>query len=141
MSTLAAQKATTQAVIDAYNAWDIEKILAVRAPDCTTRVLPASMGRPNMSNSEYRERMNQVMSCFRKFTLTIHEEVHDADAHKCMMHLSSTSETDIGPYTNEYALILHFTDDGKQVIKFLEFVDSAYSTKFFAALAEAGLGK
>ncbi|EDU46313.1 predicted protein [Pyrenophora tritici-repentis Pt-1C-BFP] len=132
MSTLAAQKATTQAVIDAYNAWDIEKILAVRAPDCTTRVLPASMGRPNMSNSEYRERMNQ---------LTIHEEVHDADAHKCMMHLSSTSETDIGPYTNEYALILHLTDDGKQVIKFLEFVDSAYSTKFFAALAEAGLGK
>lgn len=66
--------------------------------------------------------------------------MHDADAHVCIMHATSTAETDIGPYANEYALVLHFTDDGKKVTKFLEFVDSAYSMKFFAALAEKGLG-
>jgi ketosteroid isomerase-like protein len=54
------------------------------------------------------------------------------------MHATSTSETDIGPYANEYALILTFTEDGKKVTKFLEYVDSAYSMKFFAALAAAG---
>jgi ketosteroid isomerase-like protein len=56
------------------------------------------------------------------------------------MHATSTADTDIGPYANEYALILHFTEDGKKVTKFLEYVDSAYSIKFFAALAAAGLG-
>jgi hypothetical protein len=65
--------------------------------------------------------------------------VHDAEAHTCMIHATSTAETDIGPYANEYALILTFTEDGTKVINFLEMVDSAYSSKFFAALAEAGL--
>jgi hypothetical protein len=56
------------------------------------------------------------------------------------MHATSTADSDIGPYANEYALILHFTEDGKKVTKFLEFVDSAFSTKFFADLREAGFG-
>lgn len=56
-----------------------------------------------------------------------------------MIHATSTAETDIGPYANEYALILKFTEDGTKVTRFLEMVDSAYSAKFFAALAEAGL--
>jgi ketosteroid isomerase-like protein len=55
------------------------------------------------------------------------------------MNATSTAETDIGPYANEYAPILHFTDDGKKVTEVLEYVDSAYSAKFFVALAEAGL--
>jgi hypothetical protein len=70
MSTLAAQKQTTQAVLDAYNAWDLEKILAFRAPNCQQQVLPASMGRPSMSNDEYRERLKQLLPLFRKFTVT-----------------------------------------------------------------------
>jgi hypothetical protein len=57
------------------------------------------------------------------------------------MHATSTAETDIGSYANEYALILNFSEDGKKVTKFLEYVDSAYSIKFFAALAEAGINK
>jgi ketosteroid isomerase-like protein len=64
----------------------------------------------------------------------VREEVHDACAHMSIIHASSTGETDIGPYANEYALILTFTDDGKKVTKFDEFVDSAYTNKFWAAL-------
>jgi ketosteroid isomerase-like protein len=45
--------------------------------------------------------------------------VHDADAHKCIMHATGTAETDIEPFANEYAVILHFTDNGKKVTKFL----------------------
>jgi ketosteroid isomerase-like protein len=61
-------------------------------------------------------------------------EIHDADAHTSIIHASSTAETKIGPYANEYTLMLTFTEDGKKVTKFDEFVDSAYSEKFFAAL-------
>jgi hypothetical protein len=71
MSTLAAQKETTRAVLDAYNTWDLEKILAFRAPECIQQILPASMGRPSQNNTEYRERLTQIMPWFRKFTVIL----------------------------------------------------------------------
>jgi hypothetical protein len=72
---------------------------------------------------------------------TVHTEVHDVEARTCMMHASSTSDTVIGPYGNEYALVLKFSEDGSKVEKFEEFVDSGYSEKFFVRLAEAGKAK
>jgi len=64
------------------------------------------------------------------------EEIHDARAHTCIIHASSTAHTSIGLYANEYALLLTFSDDGTKVTKFDEFVDSAYSQQFVAALAK-----
>jgi hypothetical protein len=67
MSTLAAQKATAKAVMDAFNSWDIEKIMAYRHPDCQLQILPKSLGRPVRNNDEYRERLVQIMPWFRDF--------------------------------------------------------------------------
>jgi hypothetical protein len=70
MSDLATQKNTAKTVIGAYNAWDLEKILACRSPDCETKVLPASMGRASRNNTEYRERMSQIMPWFKDFKVS-----------------------------------------------------------------------
>jgi ketosteroid isomerase-like protein len=51
-----------------------------------------------------------------------------------MLHATSTADTEIGNYTNEYALFLTFTRDGSKVVRIDEFVDSAYSAEFFAKL-------
>jgi len=67
MSTLSAQKATAQTVIDGYNAWNMDKIMAYRTADCTQQVLPASLGRPVMNNTQYRERFSQMIPHFRNF--------------------------------------------------------------------------
>jgi ketosteroid isomerase-like protein len=64
------------------------------------------------------------------------EEIHDARARTCIIHASSRAQTKIGPYANEYVLILTFTEDGTKVTQFDEFVDSAYSQQFVAALAK-----
>jgi hypothetical protein len=69
MSTLATQKATAKSVIDAYNAWDLELIMAFRAPSCQTQVLPKSLGRPLQNNDEYRKRLGAIMPWFSKFTV------------------------------------------------------------------------
>jgi hypothetical protein len=66
--------------------------------------------------------------------VVVHRELHDAEARRCVIHASSTANTGIGNYANEYALFLEFTDDGKNVVNIEEFVDSAYSTNFFAEL-------
>ncbi|KAL5396859.1 hypothetical protein PMIN03_012930 [Paraphaeosphaeria minitans] len=136
-SQLSAQKDTAKAVIDAYNAWDIDRILAYRTPDCQHQVLPASMGRAAKSNDEYRAYLSTIMPLFSNFTVAVLQEIHDAETHTCIIHASSKAETEIGQYGNEYALILTFTEDGKQVTSFEEFVDSAYSERFVAALAKA----
>jgi hypothetical protein len=69
MSDLATQKETAKTVVGAYNAWDLEKILACRSEDCETKVLPASMGRPTANNTQYRERMSQIMPWFQNFNV------------------------------------------------------------------------
>jgi hypothetical protein len=66
----------------------------------------------------------------------VHKEIHDAQAHTCVIHASSMADTKIGPYANEYALSLTFTEDGKKVSRFEEFVDSGYSNRFMAALRD-----
>jgi len=67
MSTLSAQKATAHTVIDGYNAWNMDKIMAYRTADCTQQVHPASLGRPIMNNTQYRERFSQMIPHFRNF--------------------------------------------------------------------------
>jgi hypothetical protein len=64
---LATQKATAKAAIAAYNAWDIDQILAFRAPSCIHQVLPASLGRPSMDNATYRTSFSAAMPPFRNF--------------------------------------------------------------------------
>ncbi|KAJ6192089.1 hypothetical protein J3E72DRAFT_380188 [Bipolaris maydis] len=136
LPNLAAQQDTARAVIAAYNAWDIDDIMAYRSPDCKHRVLPASMNRAPRSNAEYQAYLSKIMHLYSNFTVTVKEEVHDAAARKCIIHATSRAETKIGPYTNEYALILTFTEDGRKMTKFDEFVDSAYSEQFVPALAK-----
>jgi hypothetical protein len=67
--SLAAQQDTARAVIEAYNAWDIDDILAYRSPDCKHRVIPASMDRAAKSNDEYRAYLSMIMPLYSNFTV------------------------------------------------------------------------
>jgi ketosteroid isomerase-like protein len=134
-ASLTAQKTTAQTFINAYNDWDIEAIMDYRTPDCHQQPLPHSMGKPPKNNAQYREYFEKIMPLFSNFTVTVHKEFHDPEARMSFMHASSRADTNIGPYTNEYALSLSFTEDGTKITNIEEFVDSAYSAKFFAELA------
>jgi hypothetical protein len=67
--SLDAQKETAQTVIDAYNAWDIDAILAYQTPDCQHQVLPSSMACAAQTNSEYRRYLSMIMPMFLNFTV------------------------------------------------------------------------
>jgi len=62
MSTLPAQKATAAALIAGYNTWDIDAMLAPRAPECVQQVLPASLGLKPHGNAEYRKYYDEQLS-------------------------------------------------------------------------------
>ena len=55
--------------------------------------------------------------------------VVDAEHNKVAVHCSSTADTDLGPYANEYMFTFYMTEDGTQITRFEEFVDSDKSKK------------
>ncbi|KAI4956119.1 hypothetical protein J4E91_000329 [Alternaria rosae] len=67
-ANLAAQKVVAKEVIAAYNAWDIERILGYRTPDCKQNILPASLNRTAMTNDEYRVFFKRIEPLYKNFT-------------------------------------------------------------------------
>lgn len=144
-ATKSKQRETADEVIAAFNAWDIERIMGVRAENCVQQVLPRSLGREEMDNATYRPYFSAIMPLLKGFTVTVHEVIESKEERKIMIWASSVAESVIGPYQNEYCLILYFNEAGDKLVKFLEYVDSKWSAEFFGRLrkwtAEQAKGK
>ena len=78
-----------------------------------------------------------MIPAFTGFHVTVHDDIVDEAARKVVMHASSTATTVLGPYSNEYVLILHMAEDGRKVEKFYEFVNSAYTGDYISRLRDA----
>ena len=50
------------------------------------------------------------------------------------MWVDSKAQSLIGPYGNEYMILLYFNEAGDKVERIVEFIDSAYSKDFFTRL-------
>jgi ketosteroid isomerase-like protein len=126
---------TAHSVLEAYDTWDIDTILAPRTSNCTIQVLPLRLQRPAQNNSEYRDHFNAAIKPhFKNFTLEVLDTIEDPKRHKVVFHAKSSADTPVGPYANEYTLYLQMTDDDTQVASIKEFVDSQYSAEFFGKL-------
>ena len=90
-----------------------------------------------MKNDEYATYLAPSLSTFRNFTVKAHEVIVDEEGRKVVMLASSTAETDIGPYNNEYVLVIEMGQDGRHVDKIIEWVDSGYAIKYFGQLRQA----
>jgi hypothetical protein len=83
LHSLVAQQDTARAVIEAYNAWDIDDIMAYRSPDCKHRVLPASMNRAAKSNAEYRAYLSTIMHLYSNFTVSAPRPLDRVMTNRC----------------------------------------------------------
>ncbi|KXJ97338.1 hypothetical protein Micbo1qcDRAFT_171038 [Microdochium bolleyi] len=127
---------TALEVVEAYNSWDLSKIMAVRAPECLTQVLPKSLDRPELNNADYAKYLGTVMPAFSNFHVHVNEIIEDSRQNKVSIWAKSTADTIAGPYANEYVLIFHFNEAGDKLVRFYEFVDSKYSVDHFAKIHE-----
>ena len=126
---------TALAIIEGYNTWTIDAILAPRAPDCTHQVHPTRLGRPLLKNNDYRAYFSAFIPHFKNFHVEILDVFEDQRNNKVALHIKSSAETALGPYKNEYVLMLQMTGDQRQVASVKEFVDSGYSEEFLGKLA------
>jgi ketosteroid isomerase-like protein len=127
---------TALAAIDGYNKWDIDAIMAPRADHCMQEILPKSLDRPLMNNTEYRTYFGKMLPAFKNFTVTVIDAVEDPKNHKVVVHAKSTADSVVGPYANEYMLVFHMTEDDKQVVHVKEFVDSMVSVTLISKIRE-----
>jgi hypothetical protein len=74
------------------------------------------------------------MAAFHNFNVTVKDIIVNEQEHKAVIWCSSTASSVIGPYSNEYMLLIYMTPDGTMVEKILEFVDSRLSVEFFPKL-------
>ena len=132
--TRAQLQSLTDELVTAYNSWTVPAILAIRAPHCQTHYPPASLKRPPLNNDDFAKYMASQIPLFKKFTLTLHDTIIDPDDRKIVLHVSSTADTPVGPYANEYVLMIWATEDCTKVEKFVEFLDSWQSVRFFSKL-------
>lgn len=124
-------------LLESYDKWDIDAIIAPRAENCVQQVYPSRLNRPKQNNAEYREYFEKgVMPHFKDFHVSVTDIIEDPKRNKVAVHAQSTAETALGPYANEYVIIMHMTEDHKEVVHIKEFVDSEYSQSFFPKLRE-----
>lgn len=128
---------TAREAVEGYNTWTPESIMSYRAPNCIHHILPSSLNRPPLDNEHYAAYFVPIMPAFQKFHVIVHDTIVDEAARKVVLRASSTATTALGPYNNEYTLILHMTEDGRKVEKFYEFVDSRYSADYMPRLRDA----
>ncbi|KAH8885470.1 hypothetical protein GQ53DRAFT_751190 [Thozetella sp. PMI_491] len=130
------RRKTAAQILETYNVWDLDQIMSYRAEDCVHEILPKALKMPDMDNATYRTYFGGMMPHYRNFRVEAHDFCEDEADNKIVVHASSSAETDIGPYSNEYMLTLIFNEAGDKIVRMKEFVDSRGSAEFTIRLRE-----
>ncbi|KAJ7457220.1 hypothetical protein B0H11DRAFT_2063407 [Mycena galericulata] len=121
------------------NALDFDAIGELLSPDFKHVYLPATIVPPDGKDDRGKEDLIGVLkynllNVFDGVTyLPPLDVIHGSDA--VVFHLKSDGISKSGKkYTNEYMITFHFK--GEKIVKLNEFVDSKYSSAYFASLRE-----
>lgn len=125
---------TALAVIAGYNQWDKDAILAPRAPNCTQRTFPERLGVAPLNNTAYGAFISQIMPYFANFTVNITDTFVDEANNRVAMQARGSADSVIGPYRNEYVVMMKMTEEQDKVWEVREFIDSEVRAAFFPEL-------
>lgn len=134
---------TANSYIAGFNTNTAEGVIACRTADCKQIIKPSSVpppwASPPRSNEEYQALTMPGFQMVRNFQIGVAKgEDMLVDEVRCqvLLPLTSSGETDFGPYANEYMIVLKMTDDGTQIREIVEFIDSATTRDIAAHIAQ-----
>lgn len=134
---------TANSYIAGFNTNTAEGVIACRTADCKQIIRPSNVpppwSSPSRTNQEYQDLVVPGFKKIRNLNISLAEGedmLVDEVSHRVMLHLTSVGETDFGPYTNEYMIVLKMTEDGMQISEIVEFIDSATCRDIAAAMAQ-----
>jgi hypothetical protein len=138
MNSITPQRETANALVAAFNAMDVDKIMSLRSPTCLRHIRPRSLGHEPQSNAEMAKSMERLCSVFQDFPLTVEDVIEDVAKRKICLWLNVRANSVVGEYVNEYVWALEFSEDGRTIVGWKEFVDAGMKD-FFPKLREAYL--
>ncbi|ORY69634.1 uncharacterized protein BCR38DRAFT_333345 [Pseudomassariella vexata] len=132
-ATAQIQAATLEKFIAGWKKWTPEDMMAVWSDDCEQRMLPFSLGVPPRSRAEVKVILPKLIEVLTNFELEVYQVIHDAAKSKAVIYATTRADTPFGEFkcTNEYAVFVTFTEDGKQINRMEEMVDTAFYQEFF----------
>ena len=146
------ERQTADAIVTAFNAMDIDRIISLRTPDCQRVFLPSSLNYNPQSNDSYRANLMGMKSIFTSFSITVNDviegtsEVSSAgddgaiakggivERKKIVMFVSARGDTPVGEYRNEYVWKMAFEEGGTRVSEWVEYVDVGMTRDFYPLL-------
>ncbi|KAJ6551838.1 hypothetical protein B0H19DRAFT_1159125 [Mycena capillaripes] len=133
------QLENAHAFLKHLNALDWASLGELMSPDFKHQAFPSNLSPPDGKETRGKEEFIEFMkfillTVFEKVTyLTPLDVIHGSDA--VVFHLKTDGISKSGKkYNNEYMFTFHFFGD--KIIKLNEFVDSKYTSAYFAALSE-----
>lgn len=134
---------TSNNYIAGFNTNTAKGVIASRTADCKQVIFPSNVpppwNSPPRTNEEYQGFVVPGFKMLRNVRISLvkgEDMLVDEISRKVLLHLTSTGETDFGPYANEYMIVLKMTDDGTQIREVVEFIDSATTRDIAAGLAQ-----
>ncbi|EXV00339.1 Monooxygenase ptaG [Metarhizium anisopliae] len=126
-----AQHATLDKFLVAWGNWSATDMIANWSDDCTQAALPFSMGHPARSRAQVEATLPLLQQVVTDYALVIHQVVHDVPQRKAVVYALSSGKTPFGDWNNEYAVFFTFNENGQEITKIEEMVDTAFMKDFF----------
>ncbi|KAB8235415.1 hypothetical protein ETB97_002367 [Aspergillus alliaceus] len=126
------QSATLKKFLQGWETITAESWTGLWSDNCTQQFLPFSLGLPPKSREEVLQTLPKLLSVLRDWKLDIHHVVHDPAHSKAAIYATSTANTIFGDFkwNNDYAIFVMLTEDGRQIDRIQEMVDTAFFGEF-----------
>ncbi|KAF3035622.1 hypothetical protein E8E11_004512 [Didymella keratinophila] len=131
------ERGTADKLVAAYNAMDVDTIIALRTPDCQRVFLPSSLKYPPQSNAFFKQNLTAISQIFTSFKIVVDDAIEGfaSDGYaRIIMYVSAFGESPVGEYRNQYVWKMAFTDDGELIREWSEFVDVGMAQDFYPKL-------
>ncbi|KAK5118391.1 hypothetical protein LTR62_002905 [Meristemomyces frigidus] len=129
-------RATSEAFLQAWDTWEVESIMAIRAPECTHSMLPVNVGFDARTNAEFGAYLKTVGGFFTKSKMTMNDYVAVPAERRAVVRSTMLADAPWGEFRNEYVWFLRFTEDGLLVTEIIEFIDSLTTRDVKAKIIE-----
>lgn len=118
---------TTQALLDGFSSLDVDQLTAPLSSDFTHQVLPESLGMPVRNKKQFAKHAAEVFSVFSEFRMNPKAMFEDQGQNVVVVHagMKGILKSSHEEWLNECMMIICLSEDGTEVVKITEFVDSA----------------
>ncbi|KAK2052681.1 hypothetical protein LY76DRAFT_526203 [Colletotrichum caudatum] len=108
-------------LIDAFNAWDEDRIIGCRTEDCVHEFWPASVSQQRRhDNAAARAEFAATREIFKNFHVQVVDHVEDPAAGRVVMFAHASMETHKGKMVLDYVLLLDISEESEKISRILQ---------------------